>query len=42
MAQTKAIYTKVGGTPSYDPVALQVHAEVLRARSFAFLSLTRH
>jgi len=31
MAQTKAIYTKIGVTPSYDPVALWFHAEVQRA-----------
>jgi len=31
MAQVKAIYTKVGVTLSYDPVALRFQAEVLRA-----------
>jgi len=31
MAQAKAIYTKVGVTPSEDPVALRFHAEVLQA-----------
>ena len=31
MAQAKAIYTKLGVTPSQDPVALRFHVEVLRA-----------
>jgi len=31
MAQTKAIYTKVGVTPLQDPEALRFHAEVLWA-----------
>ena len=40
MAQAKAIYTKVGVTPSKDPVALRFHAEVLRALS-GFLAIWR-
>ena len=38
MAQAKAIYTKVGVTPS-DPVALRFHADVLWARSVALCPL---
>jgi len=39
MAQAKAIYTKVGLTPSQTPVALRFHTEVLRVRPVALCPL---